>query len=71
MYFSKKLDNTIRSILKTSDIIMPIFKAFVLSSELSRDFVREASATALSAESRISKPISMGSSVRISDQLSI
>ena len=38
-----------RIILNNKDIVIPIFKALDLNSELSRDLVREASATALSA----------------------
>ena len=50
---------------------MPIFNALVLSSEFFRDFVNEAKAIALSAESNISSIIKIGKSVNISDQLSI
>ena len=39
-----------RIILYNKDIVIPIFKALDLNSELSRDLVREASATALSAD---------------------
>ena len=41
-----------------------------LNSELANDFVREASAIALSAESNNSKAIKIGNSVKISYQLS-
>ena len=37
-----------RIILNNKDIVIPIFKALDLNSELSRDLVREASATAVS-----------------------
>jgi len=39
-----------RIILNNKDIVIPIFKALDLNSELSRDLVREANATALSAD---------------------
>ena len=48
--FRRTLDNMIRIILNNKEIVIPIFKALDLNSELSRDLVREASATALSAD---------------------
>ena len=60
----------IRIILNNKDIVMPIFKALDLNSELSRDLVREASATALSADNNNSRAINIGKSVKISYQLS-
>ena len=60
----------IRIILNNKDIVMPIFKALDLNSELSRDLVREASATALSADKSNSRAINIGKSVKISYQLS-
>ena len=68
--FRKTLDNMIRIILNNKDIVMPIFKALDLNSELSRDLVREASATALSADNNNSRAINIGKSVKISYQLS-
>ena len=65
-----KLDNKIRNILKIKDIVIPMFKALDLCSGVLRDFVSEANATALSAESNNSKMIRIGKSVIISDQLS-
>ena len=59
-----------RIILNNKDIAIPIFNALDLNSELSRDLVREASATALSADNNNSKAINIGKSVIISDQLS-
>ena len=59
-----------RIILNNKDIVIPIFKALDLNSELSRDFVREASATALSADNNNSSAINIGKSVKISYQLS-
>ena len=59
-----------RIILNNKDIVMPIFKALDLNSELSRDLVREASATALSADNSNSRAINIGKSVKISYQLS-
>ena len=59
-----------RIILNNKDIVIPIFRAFDLDSELSRDFVREARATALSADSNNSSAINIGKSVKISHQLS-
>jgi len=59
-----------RIILNNKDIVIPIFKALVLNSELSRDLVRDASATALSADNNNSRAINIGKSVKISDQLS-
>ena len=70
MNFKRILDKRIRNILNNKEIVMPIFKALDLNKGLSRDLVREAKATALSAESNNSKIISIGKSVRISDQLS-
>ena len=52
------------------NIVIPIFKALDLNSELSRDLVREASATALSADNNNSRAINIGKSVKISYQLS-
>ena len=49
----RTLDNMMRIILNNKDIVIPIFKALDLNSELSRDLVREASATALSADNII------------------
>ena len=49
-----------RIILNNKEIVMPIFKALDLNSELSRDLVREASATALSADSNNSSSINIG-----------
>ena len=46
-------------------------KALVLSEDFFKDLVNDAKATALSAESNISRLIKIGSNVRISDQLSI
>ena len=54
----------IRIILNNKDIVMPIFKALDLNSELSRDLVREASATALSADNNNSRAINIGKSVK-------
>ena len=68
--FRRTLDNMIRIILNNKDIAIPIFKALDLNSELSRDLVREASATALSADNNNSKAINIGKSVKISYQLS-
>ena len=68
--FRRTLDNMIRIILNNKDIVIPIFKALDLNSELSRDLVREASATALSADSNNSRAINIGKSVKISYQLS-
>ncbi len=59
-----------RIILNNKDIVIPIFKAFDLNSELSRDLVREANATALSADNNNSRAINIGKSVKISYQLS-
>ena len=69
--FNKKPDNKISNILNMSEIVIPIFKALVLSFEFFKDLVKDAKATALSAESNISKLIKIGSNVKISDQLSI
>ena len=69
--FNKKLDNKISKILNKSEIVIPIFKALVLSVEFFKDLDKDAKATALSAESNISKLIKIGSNVKISDQLSI
>ena len=69
--FNKKLDNKISNILNISEIVIPIFKALVLSVEFFKDLVKDAKAIALSAESNISKLIRIGSNVKISDQLSI
>ena len=66
----RTLDNMIRIILNNKDIVIPIFKALDLNSELSRDLVREASATALSADNNNSRAINIGKSVKISYQLS-
>ena len=44
-------------ILNNKDIVIPIFKALDLNSELSRDLVRDASATALSADNNNSRTI--------------
>ena len=60
-----------RIILNNKDIVIPIFKARDLNSELSRDLVREVSATALSADNNNSRAIKIGKSVKISYQLSI
>ena len=60
----------IRTILNNREIVIPIFKALDLNSELSRDLVREASATALSADNNNSREIDIGKSVKISYQLS-
>jgi len=68
--FRRTLDNMIRIILNNKDIVIPIFKARDLNSELSRDLVREASATALSADNNNSRAINIGKSVKISYQLS-
>ena len=68
--FRSTLDNMIRIILNNKEIVMPIFKALDLNSELSRDLVREASATALSADNNNSRAINIGKSVKISYQLS-
>ena len=59
-----------RIILNNKDIVIPIFKALDLNSELSRDLVREARATALSADNNNSREINIGKSVMISYQLS-
>ena len=69
--FRRTLDNMMRIILNNKDIVIPIFKALDLNSELSRDLVREASATALSADNNNSRTINIGKSVMISYQLSI
>ena len=71
IYFNKKLDNSINNTLNISEIIIPIFKALVLSVASFNDLVKDAKATALSAESNISRVIKIGSNVNISDQLSI
>ena len=68
--FRRTLDNMIRIILNNKDIVIPIFKALDLNSELSRDLVREANATALSADNNNSRTINIGKSVKISYQLS-
>jgi len=68
--FRRTLDNMMRIILNNKDIVIPIFKALDLNSELSRDLVREASATALSADNNNSRAINIGKSVKISYQLS-
>ena len=68
--FRRTLDNMIRIILNNKDIVIPKFKALVLNSELSRDLVREASATALSADNNNSRAINIGKSVKITYQLS-
>ena len=68
--FRRTLDNMMRIILNNKDIVIPIFKALDLNSELSRDLVREASATALSADNNNSREINIGKSVKISYQLS-
>ena len=70
MNLRSTLDNMIRIILNNKDIVIPIFKALDLNSELSRDLVREASATALSADNNNSSEINIGKSVNISYQLS-
>ena len=70
MNFRRTLDKMIRIILNNKDIVIPIFKAFDLNSELSRDLVSEASATALSADNNNSRAINIGKSVKISNQLS-
>ena len=66
----RTLDNIMRIILNNKDIVIPIFKALDLNCELSRDLVREASATALSADNNNSRAINIGKSVKISYQLS-
>ena len=58
------------TILNNKDIVIPIFKALDLNSALSRDLVREASATALSADNNNSRAINIGKSVKTSYQLS-
>jgi len=68
--FRRTLDNMIRIILNNKDIVIPIFKALDLNSELSRDLVRGASATALSADNNNSRALNIGKSVKISYQLS-
>ena len=68
--FRRTLDNMMRIILNNKDIVIPIFKALDLNSGLSRDLVREASATALSADNNNSRAINIGKSVKISYQLS-
>ena len=60
----------IRIILNNNDIVIPIFKALDLNSELSSDLVSEANATALSADNNNSNEINIGKSVKISYQLS-
>ena len=55
--FRRTLDNMMRIILNNKDIVMPIFKALDLNSEVFRDLVREASATALSADNNNSRAI--------------
>ncbi len=69
--FNKKLDNNISKILNIREIVIPIFKALVLSVAFFKDLVKDAKATALSAESNISRVINIGNNVKISDQLSI
>ena len=69
--FRRTLDNMMRIILNNKDIVIPIFKALDLNSEFSRDLVREANATALSADNNNSRTINIGKSVMISYQLSI
>ena len=59
-----------RIILNNKEIVIPIFKALDLNSELLRDLVSEASATALSADNNNSRAINIGKSVKISYQLS-
>ena len=66
----RTLDYMMRIILNNKDIVIPIFKAFDLNSELSSDLVREARATELSADNNNSKAINIGKSVNISYQLS-
>ena len=68
--FRRTFDNMFRFILNNNDIVIPIFKALDLYCELSRDLVREASATALSADNNNSRAINIGKSVKISYQLS-
>ena len=60
----------IRIILNNKDMVMPIFKALDLNSELSSDLVRDANATALSADNSNSSAINIGNRVIISYQLS-
>ena len=67
---SKRLDNKIRKILNNKDIVIPMFNALALNSELSSDLVRDASATALSADNNNSNEINIGKRVKISYQLS-
>ena len=64
------LDNKIRKILNNKDIVIPMFNALALNSELSSDLVRDASATALSADNNNSNEINIGKRVKISYQLS-
>ena len=58
----RTLDNIMRIILNNKDIVIPIFNALDLNSELSSDLVREASATALSADNNNSRAINIGKS---------
>ena len=64
------LSKLIKEEKKELNIVIPIFKALDLNTELSRDLVREASATALSADNNNSSAINIGKSVKISYQLS-
>ena len=70
MNLSRRLDNKIRKILNNKDIVIPIFSALALNSEVSSDFVRDASATALSADNNSSRIINIGRRVKTSYQLS-
>ena len=45
--FNKKLDNKMSNILSKSEIVIPIFKAFVLSFEFFKDLVKAVSYTHL------------------------
>ena len=67
---SKRLDKKIRKILNNKDIVIPMFNALALNSELSSYLVRDASATALSADNNNSNEINIGKRVKISYQLS-
>ena len=68
--FSKRLDKRIRKILNNKDIVIPMFNALDLNFALSSDLVRDASATALSADNNSSNEINIGKRVKISYQLS-
>ena len=59
MNLRRTFDNMMRIMRNNKDIVIPIFKALDLNSVLSRDLVREASATALSADNNNSRAINI------------